>query len=63
MVIGAPNPLAQRRLATRYGHALATALARVIGGPVAVEVVVTPAWMAARAAVGEGAGEAEAPAS
>jgi hypothetical protein len=63
VVIGAPNPLAQRRLATRYGHALATALARVIGGPVAVEVVVTPAWMAAQAASGEGAGEAEAPAS
>jgi len=63
VVIGAPNPLAQRRLATRYGHALATALARVIGAPVAVEVVVTSAWLAAQGAEDDPAGSAAAPAS
>ena len=53
LIVGAPNPLAQRRLATRYGQALASALARVVGGPVAVEVVVTSAWLATQAAAGD----------
>lgn len=53
LIVGAPNPLAQRRLATRYGQALASALARVVGGPVAVEVVVTSAWLATQTAAGD----------
>ena len=63
MVAPAIPPWTQRRRAARYGHALAAALARVIGGPVAVEVAVTSAWLAAQAAEREGVTTAEAPAS
>jgi hypothetical protein len=50
LIVGAPNALAQTRLAARCGPALAATFARILGGPVGVEVVVISSWLAARAA-------------
>lgn len=48
MIVGAPHPLAERRIAGGFKAPLRRALAAVTGAPLSVEVVLTRNWLAPR---------------